>query len=180
MTNSSAQEMKEKITNKTKEVTSKTKEFLHLNTSEQEKLAKKLIELVMVDIDAVSLYTTALKNIDDSTIHKTINKFKDDHERHIKDLSSWIRDLKEKPPEKTPDLKGYLLKAFSAIRSITGTSGALAALETAEHITNKAYEEAVSCKCVNIPQELKKLLNSNYEDEKRHLNYVIEQIKKIT
>lgn len=134
-----------------------------------EELIKNLYKLIQLDIDATHAYEQALKNIDKSDIHQTIRQFRDDHERHINELSAIIRTLGGKPPEKTPDLKGYLIEGFTSLRSITGTEGALKAMRSNEKMTNRWYEDAVQW---NVSVDIKTLLQKNYADEQRHLQYI--------
>ena len=137
--------------------------------------AKNLCSLIQLDIDAVRAYEQALKNIDHIEIKDTIKGFQQDHERHTQDLSEEVRKLGEKPPELTPDLKGFVLEGFTAIRSLTGTEGALKAMATNEKITNKNYEDALTW---DMPLEIKEIVRKNYEDEKRHLSYINDAISR--
>lgn len=139
---------------------------------------KKLSELVQLDIDAVNAYETALKQIDHQEIHQSIELFRQDHLRHIRDLNDLIVKMGGTPVEFTKDLKGYLIDGMTALRSVTGTKGALKAMETNEVITNKNYSEAVE-ECSNLPEEALVLLRQNYADEKRHLAFIREALTKV-
>ena len=48
------------------------------------------------------------------------------------------------PPKRSVDLKGLLLEGFTALRSVTGTEGALKAMQSNEKTTNKKYQEALA------------------------------------
>lgn len=133
------------------------------------KTVEKLISLVQLDIDAVDAYKQALKNIDNQEIHKNLNGFLKDHLRHIKELSEVIEKLGGEPPEKTPDIKGFFIKGFTAIRSLTGTIGAIKAMRGNEKLTTKTYKEALSDR---LPNDVKDIVKRNYADEIRHLEYI--------
>lgn len=136
-------------------------------------IVKELKSLCQLDIDAIHAYNECLNHIDISDIKRDVEKFRADHERHVKDLSALIHSYKEKAPEFSPDLKGYLLDIFSKIRSITGTEGALKSLKGGENLTNKRYARAID---LDFPANIKNVLEKNYRDEQRHLRYVEEAI----
>lgn len=140
-----------------------------------EKYIKDLCNLVQVDIDAAYAYDQALKNIDDKTIYNSIESFRKDHLRHIRDLSERIKKASGKPPEIKQDFKGFIIEGFTAVRSMTGTQGALAAMEKNEMVTNKSYEKATNLK--DMDPDLMNLIRNNYEDEKRHIEYIRQQLK---
>src|SRR5690348_5866746 len=123
--------------------------------------AKKLCKLAQLDIDAVNAYEQALKIIDDIAIHAKISQFRDDHLRHINDLSMAIRDLGGEAPERTLDFKGFIITGFTAIRSATGTEGALKAMQGNEKLTNSTYAEALSW---DLSPEIHGLIQKNYAD----------------
>jgi rubrerythrin len=132
-------------------------------------MAKNLSSLMQLDIDAVHAYDQAIKNIEDPMVRDQIVKFRDDHKRHIEELSPEIRALGETPPEFSPDFKGYLISGFTSLRSITGTEGALNAMHTNEKLTNKNYDEA---RTWPLNPSAKALVEKNYSDERTHLEYI--------
>ncbi len=136
-------------------------------------IAERLKSLVQLDIDAVHAYGQAIEHIDVPNVREQVVAFQGDHERHINDLSSVVRNLGEAPPELTKDFKGFLLKAFTSIRSMTGTEGALKALKSGEELTNKKYSEA---RTWDLPVNILSIVQRNYEDEQRHLHYVNQAI----
>ena len=91
----------------------------------EKNLIEALSNLVQLDIDAVHAYDQALKEIDDPIIKDRLLKFQDDHRNHISGLSKQIEELGGQPPEQSQDIKGYVIEAFTAIRSFTGLKGAL-------------------------------------------------------
>jgi uncharacterized protein (TIGR02284 family) len=132
-----------------------------------------LIELAQLDFDATRAYEQAMENIDAPSIHKQIAQFRDDHIRHIADLSGLIDKLGEKPPEISADMKGFFLEGFTAIRSLTGTEGALRAMRGNELLTNNSYNSALS---MDLPSDVRTIVERNYKDEQRHLSYIEDAI----
>lgn len=130
---------------------------------------KKLTKLVQLDIDAVEAYKQAIKNIDHADIRNTLTEFCHDHEKHISRLSTAITRLGGKAPEQKQDIKGFFIEGFTAVRSLTGTEGALKAMRTNEELTNHTYSDAMSW---DVDADIKQIIADGYSDEKRHLAYV--------
>lgn len=136
---------------------------------DNKEIIKELKSLCQLDIDAFFAYNETLRHIDKADVKTQVEHFKADHERHIKNLSDQIRSLGEEPPEFSRDFKGFVLDAFTKIRSITGTEGALKALRSGENITNKRYANASK---LEFPERIKDLVEKNFKDEQRHLHYI--------
>jgi len=132
----------------------------------------KLSKLIQIDIDASEAYKQALQKINHAGIHTSICQFREDHLRHIDNLSAAIQELGGKIPDYKQDIKGYLIEGFTALRSVTGIEGALKAMQGNEKLTNRVYQEAVES---DLPPHILQLVQQNYADEQRHLRY-IEQV----
>ena len=128
-----------------------------------------MVNLVQLDIDAVHAYDHVLKEIDDPIIKQRLLNFQEEHRNHISGLSKHIEELGGQPPEPSQDFKGYVIEAFTAIRSVTGLKGALKAMKITEEITNRYYGEVVSWKA---PSEVKEILRTYFSEEKIHLDYI--------
>lgn len=139
------------------------------------KLAKDLIALCLLDIDAAVAYEQAIPHIEHSLVKQRFNEFLNDHNRHIGDLSQMIRELGETPPERKPDFKGFFLKKFTDARSAQGTQGALSAMDTNEKLVNRIYGEAVGWP--DLVPNAKSLILTNIDDEKKHLQFIEESIE---
>lgn len=135
----------------------------------EKNLIDRLSSLMQLDIDAVHAYGQAIDNIKDPAIKNELSMFRDDHERHISDLSLAITNLGGKPPEHSRDFKGFLIEGFTALRSVTGTEGALKAMKGNEELTNKTYREALN---LQLPPDARDIVERNYHDEQRHLAYI--------
>lgn len=140
---------------------------------DRKELAEKLGNLIQLNVDAVHAYEQAIERIDVTLVRERLREFQADHERHIEVLSIHVRQIGEVPPERSRDLKGFLIEGFTAIRSMTGTEGALKAMESNEETTNKHYSEALSC---DLPPDSRSIVERNYADERRHLAYVREAL----
>lgn len=141
---------------------------------ENNELAKTLRELAQVDIDTVHTYNRVLDEISDEIVRARLAEFRDNHVKHIADLSHEIRSLGGQPPELTKDFKGYVIEAFAALRTAVGMKSAMKALKTAEKINYKHYGDIVS---KDAPSGLKELLRKHFTDEKIHLDYIDSNLK---
>jgi uncharacterized protein (TIGR02284 family) len=128
-----------------------------------------LKSLMQLDIDAVHAYSQAIDKIDHARVREQLIAFRRDHERHIADLSDVIVRLGGDPPERARDFKGFLIEGFTALRSMTGTEGALKAMKGNEETTNKHYRDALE---LDFSPDVRAIVQRNYGDEKRHLAYV--------
>jgi uncharacterized protein (TIGR02284 family) len=140
----------------------------------REDLIDKLEKLIHLDIDATHAYDQAIKNVREQSIKDKLILFKSDHNRHITQLTSKMLELGGVPPELTADFKGYFITGFTALRSLTGTKGALGAMETNERLTTSKYEEAQKWDC---PADIAAIIQMNLADEQRHLEFVREKLK---
>ena len=147
-------------------------------SSDTDEMIEQLDDLIQLDHDAVQAYSQAIQRLDaeDLAVRHELESFRADHERHITDLQNAIRALGGEPREISRDLKGALLEGFTALRSATGTLGALKAMQTNEKHTNKAYSRAAD---VRLPLVARDVVARNFDDERRHLAAIKAHIARI-
>lgn len=136
-------------------------------------MLKKANSLIQLDIDASEAYGKAIAHIDDAEIASRLRMFRADHERHIDDLAQLVTNYGGTAPKRSADLKGLLIEGFTALRSVSGTDGALKAMETNEKMTTGKYREAQNW---SVPPDVKAVLEGNLDDEVRHLEYIQSQL----
>lgn len=136
-----------------------------------EHVIELLNDLIQLDVDAVEAYGQAIKRMEYHDIQRRLADFQDDHKNHVQNLTAMVRQLGGNALTPTPDLKGYLLEAFTALRSMTGAKGALEAMLSNEKVTNRKYKEAATR---DLPEEVLKLIETHLSQEVRHLNYIVE------
>jgi uncharacterized protein (TIGR02284 family) len=130
-----------------------------------EEVVRKLKELIELDADAMLLYDKALEHVEDPVVTEAFEAYRADHGRHVGELTQLVLDLGGTPPPADRDFKGTLLEAVTALRSATGTRGALKALRTNEKIMNKHYEEAAD---MELPAPVAIAIAARLADERRH------------
>jgi hypothetical protein len=142
---------------------------------EHREIARRLSTLVQLDIDAAHAYGRAIAAVEPPAIRRELEAFRDDHERHIKDLSAEVRRLGGSPPPYARDMKGRVIETFTAARSFTGTLGALRAMRMNEQMTQATYARARQWP---LPAEARALVERNYADERRHLAAIRDALRR--
>lgn len=139
------------------------------------KVCDQLNKLIQLDVDAACTYREAISHIEDASARVDLESFLFDHERHIMELTSVIRDLGGTPIEAHRDFKGALLEGMTRLRS-RGTLGALRAMRMNERLTNRTYERALDTYMPPIGQAI---TIENLKDERRHLNAIEAHIARL-
>ncbi|MDR3607859.1 MAG: DUF2383 domain-containing protein [Oligoflexia bacterium] len=137
-------------------------------------LIKALTSLAHLDIDAVHAYDQAIEKIDVDEVREKLIGFRADHERHVQALAPLIKDVGGEPPRFQRDFKGFLIQGITALRSVSGTEGALHAMKTNEELTNRTYDRALQWP---LSAAAKIIVQRNRDDERRHLDYINQAIQ---
>lgn len=136
---------------------------------EHDEVLENLGDLLKLDVDAARAYDEAIEKIDEMEIRTQLGKYRDDHHRHVSELTTIIRSMGGEPPEPNPDMKGRLIEGMTALRSSMGTDSALKAMRMNEQLTNRTYERAVEW---DMPMEAREFIRRGLEDERQHLAYI--------
>jgi len=137
--------------------------------SDRKELLNQLISLAQLDIDAVHAYTAAIERIDLENVKRQLTIFRGDHERHISNLSPLIVQMGGEAPSRSPDLKGFFIQGFTAVRSMFGNEQAIKAMKGNEELTNRTYSQALE---LDFPQDIRGVIQGNLNDERKHLEYL--------
>lgn len=148
-----------------------------MNADTPQAIIETLNSLIQLDFDAVKTYEQALDRVVDPEVEDDLEAFLADHERHITDLAEVIRGLGGAPKEVSRDFKGILLEGMTALRSVTGTLGALKAMRMAEKLTNSTYDSALA---LDLPGHVRAVVMVNREDERRHLSVIATHIERLS
>jgi rubrerythrin len=140
------------------------------------KVCDHLNKLIQIDVDAACSYREAIAHVDDASARYDLESFLHDHERHIMELTSVVRDLGGNPIEAHRDFKGALLEGMTKLRS-RGSLGALRAMRMNERLTNRTYDRALDRYMPPIGQAI---VVENLKDERRHLHAIEEHIARLT
>lgn len=138
-------------------------------TLENREMIEYLSSLMKLDFDAAKTYEAAIQKIGDAQINGRMQNFLDDHMRHVENLSDIIARLGGTPPEQSSGIRGLFLSGATSLQGLTGTGGALKALQSEEKLINKTYNDAVH---QGFPYEIRKTLDANFRDEQLHIEYI--------
>lgn len=140
---------------------------------DMKKMISHLNDLIALDHDAVGAYEASIKRIDVPFLQDRLREFQSDHLRHIQSLSDVVRRLGGTPRDR-PDLKGVVLKGFTAVTSAMGNEAALRAMQGNEVLTNRTYRKALD---EVWPEDIRAILEANLGDEQRHLAFIENALK---
>ncbi len=135
------------------------------------KKIEKLRSLAQLDVDAIGTYDAALKRIDVPVLKERLTEFRGDHVRHVQELNDLIAKLGGERVEEKADLKGTILKGFTAATSMMGNEAALLAMVGNEELTTNTYKAALK---FEWNDQERSLITRNYNDEQRHLAWIKE------
>jgi rubrerythrin len=122
---------------------------------------------IQLDLDAMVAYDKAIEACDNSEVKAALAEFRSDHVRHVQDLSEAVLRAGAEP-QRTRDLKGFVIQGFTEIVS-HGDRSALMAMRGNEELTNRLYEAALKR---DLTPDVRALLEKNLADERRHLAWI--------
>jgi rubrerythrin len=137
------------------------------------KLIATLKELVELEHDAIAAYRAALERVDEIGDRSQLASFLEDHQRHVDQLGTAMRELGATPPE-GGDLKKILTKGMVVIAGLTGDRLVLAAMKLNEDQTNGAYEAALQLP--DPPTSVRAILEGCLADERRHRAWIVDRV----
>lgn len=135
-----------------------------------------LCHLIELDYDAVAAYEAAETRLENQNLSKVLAGFRQDHLRHVKELSQVLKEHGETPPDEG-DIKQLLTQGKVVIAELFGDKAILSAMKSNEEDTNTAYERANAF--ADLPASVKPILQHALEDERRHRAWLDEMITKM-
>ncbi len=139
----------------------------------QDDFGTALVELIELDFDAVAAYTAAIDRLTNEEYKQKLREFRDDHERHIRELSAVLLAHNQKTPTGPDHTKQWLSKGKVIIAELMGDQAILAAMRSNEVDTNTAYERIVGHK--NKWPDADEIVKRGLQDEKRHKTWLASQ-----
>lgn len=133
-----------------------------------DEIVSALNDLIETDHNAIASYNTAIDALNDHpAIRDNFVRFRGDHERHVRELSPFVRRYGA-DPEKKPGPMGILQKGWTAVSKLGGADAILSAMVTNEQTTTQTYEDAAT---KGFPAEILQAVERGLQDERRHLAY---------
>lgn len=139
-----------------------------------EKVIKKLNDLIELDFDAIEAYEAAIERLESPEYRSKLNEYCEDHRRHTRDLTAQVTRLGGSP-ETGPGAMRLLTKGKVVIADIVaGDHAILTAMRANEEVTNKRYEMALEAD--GMDPETRAVVAANLEDERRHRAWISAQL----
>jgi uncharacterized protein (TIGR02284 family) len=132
-----------------------------------------LSDLIQLDYDAAEAYQVAIDRVENADFKASLLIFKQDHLRHIDDLSGALAKMGHEPPA-GGDVKRMLTKGKVILGALAGDKAILQAMKTNEDDTNAAYERATGHH--EAPPQIHAVFERNLQDERRHRDWMVEKI----
>ncbi len=133
-----------------------------------DEIVSALNDLIETDHNAIGAYNTAIDGLGNHpTVREAFTQFRGDHERHVRELSPFVRQYGG-DPEKKPGGIGVLRKGWTAISKLGGADAILSAMVSNEQSAVSSYEEGAT---KNFPPDILQYVQGGLQDERRHLAY---------
>lgn len=142
-----------------------------LERLEPENPLEALSSLAELEQQTAAAYEVAAESAEEEEIREQLRAFRDDHLRHIGALNKALKKLGGKPVDERVDPSRLLLGRIAGLARPLGSWGALVAMLANEQLTNATYETLLE---FDWDEEIADLLEENFDDETRHLDWVIE------
>jgi rubrerythrin len=137
-------------------------------------LLAELNDLLQLDYDAVQAYTVAIERLKDADNRNTLASYREDHERHIRELSQLIRS-RGGDPINLPHLPTGVFKlAVQGAGAAGGDKGLLLAFKSNERQVRDKYRRAANR--AHDP-EVSAIIRRAADDEQRHYSWALERLE---
>ncbi|HEY3318072.1 MAG TPA: ferritin-like domain-containing protein [Coriobacteriia bacterium] len=129
--------------------------------------------LLHVEVHAVSAYDGAIERIRDEGRRRHLEGMRDDHERHVIDITELLREMGEPAPGPTPEVERLFAPAMSALKNGSADDDVLHAMRMNEQVLAHEYANARGW---GVGLQVHDLLARNDADEQRHLSAIEEML----
>jgi rubrerythrin len=136
-----------------------------------------LTALAQMDLEAAAAYSIGLEALSSPELRAAIERFRDDHLRHVEALGRVLEGLGAaavRPDEST--VAESALTALAHAAGQLGPKAALLAMIGNEQLTNSTYRGLLE---LPWDEEVRELLQRNFVDERNHLMWLQQQVQAI-
>ena len=137
-------------------------------------LVDELNELLKLDHDALAAYSLAASTVRSATHRATIELYRRDHERHVRELSALVEAHGGTPATRPHAASGVFKLAVQAAGAAGGTRGVLLAFKTNEQRSRDAYRRAANGR---HPEDVALYLARAAQDEATHYAWALESLE---
>jgi uncharacterized protein (TIGR02284 family) len=142
-------------------------------TRDPKRTVEHLNALIELDYDAIEAYEAAIARLRDLTDQTQLDRFCNDHRRHVVDLTNLVQDFGGIAATRA-DFKRFLTKGKVVVGGLLGDRAILEAMRSNEETTTKSYQKATAEP--GAPSRVRAVLERNSSDEKRHLAWIEQRL----
>lgn len=135
----------------------------------------KLSGMVQLNLDAVRILEQALDEMDLPSVREQLVRIRDEHSRHVLDLSAEINILGGSPPEYLRENLGTTTEGLLAIPERVENEELLKILEANEQVSAMRYRAARSWELSPAAAEM---IRRQHGEEEVHLQIIRDELSK--
>lgn len=137
-------------------------------------LTAELNDLLQLDHDAVAAYTVAIDNLDAVDHRETLIAFREDHERHITELTELIRMRGGAPTERRHVTTGIFKAAAQQVGRMGGDRGIMTMFKANERQVRDKYRRYAE---ENRDVRVGEVVRRAAADEERHYRWAEQTVE---
>jgi hypothetical protein len=138
----------------------------------------ELNELLQLDYDAVDAYTLAIGALTNVGRRETVVRFREDHVRHIAELTRAIRRHGGVPADRAHATSTGFKLAMQRLGAFGGDRAVIVAFKTNEGQSCEKYTRAAT-QAGNWPDDLREIISVAADDEARHYEWAESQLEAV-
>lgn len=137
----------------------------------EDELVEALVGLAELDCEAAAGYRVAAESIDDGEARAQLERFREDHIRHVRDINEILEQMSCEPVDEELEPDESLFARLAQTAALLGDGGVVLAMISNEQLTNGTYQAAL---LMPASEETRAVIQRNLEDEQRHLRWLLE------
>jgi rubrerythrin len=139
-------------------------------------LIAELNDLIRVDFDAIGAYTVAIERVESTTYRETLEGFRRDHERHVRELTERVRAVGGTPAEGPHASTGAFKLAVQALGAAGSDRALILAFKANEGESVAKYRAAAERPHSDAVREV---LARAARDEEKHYEWAESRLKRL-
>ncbi len=132
-----------------------------------------LDRLMHLEVHGVSAYDGAIERTRDESARRRLEAMRDDHERHVIDITELLREMGEPTPAATPEVEALFAPSMSALKNGSSDEDVLQAMRMTEQVLAHEYAAARDC---GVGLQVHDLLARNDGDAQAHIVQLAEAV----
>ncbi|HSU14196.1 DUF2383 domain-containing protein [Longimicrobium sp.] len=141
------------------------------------KLIAELNDLLRLDHDAIGAYTIAIESVESVTYRETLEGFRRDHERHVRELTELVRAAGGTPAEGPHASSSPFKLAVQSLGKLAGSDRALILAFKANEGESVAKYAAAAER--PHPDAIAEVLRRAARDEEKHYEWAESRLKRL-